>query len=976
MMAYHHFQLQGVRCDGCVNKIRQALRVADPVAELDIDLTRQLATLTTSLDSQVAAGLIAPLGYQPVLLPRQTLHFFTDGVRCNGCLGKIRQAVEALDADATLTADFPAQRVSVETALPAELVCELIGELGYGAKPELPAEYHLAVQGVGCMGCVGNIERALQQVDANAQVDAAIAEQRLSITTRLARADVEAIVAELGYLAPADEADSNDAATACDSAAATTAANRSGENAAGCGEAINLSLSGMTCAACVASVEKALKGVSGVASAQVNFANRTARIEGDAAADTLISAVQRAGYGAELIEDQATADEQRRQREAVELKQRLRNVALALLLGVPMMLYGIIEGMALDTQSARVGWGVVGLLTLAMMWVAGRHFFVGAWKSLRGGSANMDTLIALGTGSAWLYSMVAVAAPALIPAAARGLYFEAAAMIIGLVNLGQALELRARGRTQAAVRSLLDLRPKTARVIREGHEADLPLEQVRVGDLVRIRPGEHVPVDAEVVEGRSQVDESMLTGEPLAVVKAEGDMLSAGTTNGRGSLVARAARVGRDTALARIVDLVQKAQNSKPPISRLADRVAAIFVPVVVVIAGLTALVWFLVGPEPRVTYMLVTAVTVLIIACPCALGLATPISIMIGVGKAAELGVLIRSGDALQQASRLTTVVVDKTGTVTEGQPRVTAVQRLGEGGEQWLQALYLMERRSEHPLAEAIADYAAQQYDRPGEPDVLSFEAIAGQGVRATVEGVTYCAGNRALMASQGVDTTVATEQAEQWHAAAQTVVYVAADGQLLALLAITDPVREDAAAAIARLQQDGIRVVMLSGDNSATVKAVAQSLGIDEARAELQPEEKLQVIAELQQQGQRVAMVGDGINDAPALSRADVGFAIGTGTDVAIESADVALMKASLHGVADAIELSRATLTNIRQNLWGAFIYNGLGIPVAAGLLYPLTGMLLNPVVAGLAMSLSSVTVVSNANRLRWFSPSNRK
>ncbi|HEY5717324.1 MAG TPA: heavy metal translocating P-type ATPase, partial [Motiliproteus sp.] len=447
-----------------------------------------------------------------------------------------------------------------------------------------------------------------------------------------------------------------------------------------------------------------------------------------------------------------------------------------------------------------------------------------------------------------------------------------------------------------------------------------------------------------------------------------------------GSLLARAVRVGRDTALARIIELVRKAQNSKPPISRLADRVAAVFVPVVVVIALATALIWYLVGPEPRLTYMLVTAVTVLIIACPCALGLATPISIMIGIGKAAERGILIRSGDALQQASNLTTLVLDKTGTVTEGRPRVirfetgwgndsNTAQTLSQ--QRLLALLHALELRSEHPLAEAVVRYAEEQLQSA--PAVLSVEDFAnrsGQGIVASVEGVRVCVGNRRLMDAQGINLDAITLPVADWQAAAETVVYVALDGVCRALLSIVDPIRSDAKAAIARLHGEGLQVVMLSGDNQATAQAVARQLGIDQVFAELQPADKLAQIQSLQAQGERVGMVGDGINDAPALSQAEVGFAIGTGTDVAIESADVALMQASLHGVADAIALSRATLSNIRQNLWGAFIYNGLGIPVAAGLLYPLTGLLLNPVIAGLAMSLSSVTVVSNANRLRMF------
>ena len=613
----------------------------------------------------------------------------------------------------------------------------------------------------------------------------------------------------------------------------------------------------------------------------------------------------------------------------------------------------------------------MGLATLGVMAFSGRHFYVGAWRTLANHTANMDTLIALGTGTAWLYSMVVVCLPGYLPEVARHVYFEATAMIIGLVNLGLALELRARGKTSEAIRRLIGLQARTARVLRDGKELDIAIEQVLRGDLVRVRPGEKIPVDGQVSEGRSAVDESMLTGEPMPVEKAAGDEVVAGTLNKSGSIVFRATRVGRDTALARIIAMVRRAQNSKPPIGRLADVIAAYFVPTVMIIAVLSALAWLNFGPQPALAFAIVSATTVLIIACPCALGLATPMSVMVGVGKAAEAGVLIRNGEALQTASKLTAMILDKTGTVTEGAPRVTDVIATGELGEDEIMQLAAgLEAGSEHPLAVAILESAAQ---RGVSPDRVSgFNALAGRGVEAQLAGRRLLLGNDRLMAERGIDCSARADVARELAAKARTPMYFAVDGTLAAIIAVADPIKADSAAAIRRLRDNGLRVVMLTGDNQATARAVAGQVGITEFYAEVLPEDKAAKVAELQAQGELVGMTGDGINDAPALALANVGFAIGTGTDVAIESADITLMRGSLHGLADAIAVSRATLANIRQNLFGAFIYNIAGIPVAAGVLYPFFGVLLSPVIAGGAMAFSSLTVVSNANRLRLFRP----
>jgi Cu+-exporting ATPase len=581
----------------------------------------------------------------------------------------------------------------------------------------------------------------------------------------------------------------------------------------------------------------------------------------------------------------------------------------------------------------------------------------------------MDTLIALGTGTAWLYSMVVVFFPDAVPDQARHVYFEATAIIIGLIDLGLALELKARGRTSEAIKRLIGLQAKTARVIRDDKELDIAIELVLLNDVVRVRPGEKIPVDGEVVEGHTAIDESMLTGEPMPVEKATGDTVAAGTINKSGSILFKATRVGKDTALAQIINMVKRAQNSKPPIGRLADVISAYFVPVVMIIAVASALTWLNFGPEPAVAFAIVSATTVLIIACPCALGLATPMSVMVGVGKAAEAGVLIRNGEALQTASKISAMILDKTGTITLGAPKVTDVLVAGEHDEQAvLRLAATLESGSEHPLAMAIVESAQERGIEMGK--VSNFNAIAGHGVQAEVDGKTLLFGNEKLMRERAIELGDFVEKAQALAAEAKTPMYFAINNQLAAIIAVADPIKEDSIAAIKRLQHNGIRVVMLTGDNRATAKAVAEKAGIKEFFAEVLPEEKSKKVQELQMEGEVVGMTGDGINDAPALAIANVGFAIGTGTDVAIESADITLMRGSLHGLADAIAVSKATLRNIKQNLFGAFIYNVAGVPFAAGVLYPFLGMLLNPVIAGAAMAFSSLTVVTNANRLRLF------
>ena len=730
-----------------------------------------------------------------------------------------------------------------------------------------------------------------------------------------------------------------------------------------------LKIDGMHCASCQRPIEKALRETPGVYDVSVNLANREVNVESDVESDALVAAVASAGFDA-VVDPIQSLEENDRANQAGFRKLIIKTV-MALGSGVLLMVYAMkAPAVGPGWNLNHVVWLLIALVTGGVMYYTGGHFFSGALKSLKARSATMDTLIALGTGTAWLYSSVIVLFPAFVPEIARHVYFEAAVIIIGMVNLGQALEQKARGRTSQAIRRLLDLQQKTARIVRDGEEIDVPIGDVVKADLVRVRPGEQIAVDGVVEQGQTNVDESMLTGEPVPVSKSPGDEVSAGTLNKTGSVMYRATRVGSDTALARIISMVRQAQNTKPPIGKLADAIAAVFVPVVMVIAIVAALTWFSIGPEPRYVYAIVTAVTVLIIACPCALGLATPMSVMVGIGKAAEAGVLIRNGDALQTASQLTTVVLDKTGTITTGEPAVIEIDAYCDQTQNELLLLAAsLEANSEHPLAQAFLDAAKLQ-----ELELLtveSFEAIAGQGIKGQIESQQLLLGNQGLINAAGVALDAkAVKTSERMAVNAWTTMFLASDGRLIDIIAEADPVKPESAEALNRKQKDGLNVVMLTGDNRRTSEAVARQVGITQIHAEVLPRDKKDHVATLQRQGERVGMVGDGINDAPALALSHVGFAIGTGTDVAIESADITLMRGSLHGVADAIEISRATMRNIRQNLFGAFIYNSVGIPVAAGLLYPLTGMLLNPIIAGTAMAFSSVTVVTNANRLRLF------
>ena len=748
------------------------------------------------------------------------------------------------------------------------------------------------------------------------------------------------------------------------------------------GVELQLPITGMTCASCVRRVEKALGKVPGVRSANVNLATEKATVVLDrdqSELADLTAAVERAGYGVGELElatqpvgadgsaQVAAVDREalERRREADDLRLKF-SVSLAIGLLMMALMY-----LPLSLDHGRLLMPLLGLATVVQFW-AGAGFYRAAWAAARHGSANMHTLIVIGTSAAYLSSAFVTLFEDIARRAGFKIevYYETAVIIIALILMGRWLEARARGQTSAAIKALMGLRAKTARVIRDGREQDVPLEEVRVGDLVRVRPGEKIPVDGVLREGASAVDESMLTGESLPVEKQPGDIVIGATLNKAGTFLFEATRVGRDTALAQIVKLVEQAQGSKAPIQRLADTISSYFVPAVLVLAAVTLLAWLVVGPEPRFTLALQAAIAVLIIACPCALGLATPTAIMVGTGKGAEHGVLIKGGEALEQAHRLTTVVLDKTGTVTQGKPQLISVVTLGAPEDEILRLAAAVEVGSEHPIGEAIVEAARARGLQL--PTVDRFQAQAGHGVTARVEGKMVLIGNNQMLTEAGLSPPTFEDRAQQMSARGATVTYVAVDGQLVGLLGVADKIRPRSAEAVEQLSALGLEVWMLTGDNSRTAQAIAGEAGISRIMAEVLPEQKADKVRQLQQSGAIVAMVGDGINDAPALAQADLGVAIGTGTDVAMAASDVTLIGSELKGVVTAIALSRRTVMAIYQNLFWAFGYNVVLIPVAAGVLFPLFGVLLSPVLAAAAMAMSSVSVVTNSLRLRDFAP----
>ncbi|MDK9366424.1 copper-exporting P-type ATPase CopA [Lelliottia wanjuensis] len=825
---------------------------------------------------------------------------------------------------------------------------------------------NLTLDGLSCGHCVKRVKESLEQ-----RPDVERADVTVESAVVTGSASAEALidtVKQAGYGAELSHPKAKPLTESSIPSEALTAATPELPAAHDIDDSQQLLINGMSCASCVSRVQNALQAVPGVSQARVNLAERTALIMGSASAAELVQAVEKAGYGAEAIEDDVKRRE-RQQETAIATMKRFRWQAIvALLVGIPVMVWGMLGDNMMVTDDNRTLWLVIGVITLGVMVFAGGHFYTSAWKSLKNRTATMDTLVALGTGAAWLYSMSVNVWPQWFPMEARHLYYEASAMIIGLINLGHMLEARARQRSSKALERLLDLTPPSARVVTDEGEISLPLAEVQPGMTLRLTTGDRVPVDGEITQGEAWLDEAMLTGEPVPQQKSAGDAVHAGTVVQDGSVLFRASAVGSHTTLSRIIRMVRQAQSSKPEIGQLADKISAIFVPVVVGIALFSAAIWYFFGPAPQIVYTLVIATTVLIIACPCALGLATPMSIISGVGRAAEFGVLVRDADALQRASTLDTLVFDKTGTLTEGKPQVVAVKTVAHSEEDALHLAAALEQGSSHPLARAILEKA----DSTSLPQVNNFRTLRGLGVSGEVDGQRLLLGNKALLTENGIDTSALDDELTAQASQGATPVLLAVDGKAAALFAIRDPLRADSVAALKRLHQAGYRLVMLTGDNPTTANAIAKEAGIDEVIAGVLPDGKADAIIKLQSQGRQVAMVGDGINDAPALAQADVGIAMGGGSDVAIETAAITLMRHSLMGVADALAISKATLRNMKQNLLGAFIYNSLGIPIAAGILWPLTGTLLNPVVAGAAMALSSITVVSNANRLLRFKP----
>jgi P-type Cu+ transporter len=768
--------------------------------------------------------------------------------------------------------------------------------------------------------------------------------------------------------------------------------------AAGASESsrVDLALTGMTCAACARRIERRLAKSPGVSAAHVNFATTRATVEYDprqTSVRPLVEAVEEIGYRARDIADDdksgANREEEARRAERRDLTRRF---AVAAALSLPVLVISMSHGAIPLFNVPWINWLQLAL-TVPVVFYSGAPFYRGAWAALRHRAADMNTLIATGTGAAFVYSLVATLTPQLVTtasgasvagaggmamsgdgmsvAAMTPVYFEAASVIIALILLGRLLEARAKGRTTDAIKKLMGLQARTARVVRaDGRREDVPIEDVEPGDVILVRPGEKIPTDGIVTEGSSAVDEAMLTGESMPVEKKLGDEVTGATVNGAGSFEFRATRVGRDTVLQQIVRMVQEAQGSRAPVARLADKVSGYFTPVVIIIAIVTFVAWFIAAPaDVRLTTALVHMVSVLIIACPCALGLATPTAVMVGTGRGAESGVLIRGGEALETAHRIQTIVLDKTGTITEGKPDVTDVVA-GEGftADDVLRLAASVERASEHPLGEAFVRRAEERglsFAR-----VENFKAVAGHGVEADAEGRRVAVGNLRLMNERGVNPGALSSRAAELAAEAKTLTYVSVDGRAAGLVAVADKIKPESPDAIAALKSLGLEVLMMTGDNRQTAAAVARAVGIDRVLAEVLPEGKAAEVKKLQAEGRRVAMVGDGINDAPALAQADLGVAVGTGADVAIEAADITLVGGSLRGVVNAIALSKQTMRVIRQNLFWAFVYNTLGIPLAAGALYPLLGWTLNPVYASAAMALSSVSVVANSLRLRRF------
>ena len=947
---------------------------------------------------------------------------------CEHCVARMYELIEPIEGVQQVKVNLDERTVEV-TGGELDTIISAITEGGY--QPELPTvhedtqtgntgkidkktRYTIAVEDMSCSSCVASIEKAVHAVEDVTEVEIHLLDKEVHVSGGLPGEVLETITSK-GYQAVLKENSSQKPQVS-----------------------FMLHIDDMTCSSCVASVEKAILNVKGMASATVDLLGKRADVKGGEPQE-VVQAVIAKGYTASLIEprepeknfrirfsevldntqmdlvhqvlgDQAVSDlnknyfeinsdqhpadlalllstngiegvieeiyedpsitQEKEEKEAI-----VKTVKKAVLAGAvgALVMAGHMSGLFPSVQESRFFWFVIALLCLKTMFYSGRSYYQTAWKLARNGSANMDTLVALGTGAAWLSSFLVLLFPGLLSQVSTHLYFDASVMILAFLQIGHGLEIRAKRKTGAAIASLISIQPKTGRVERPAGMVDVPVSLLREKDTLRVRPGEKIPIDGIVVDGSSSVDESMLTGEPLAVKKDFGDSVVGGTINQSGTLLVEVSRRSEETVLSQIISMVKAAQMSKPEIGRLVDKVAAVFVPIVIVISLLAFLAWLVAGPDPKFGYALTTAIAVLVIACPCSLGLATPIAIMVGMSRAAENNVLIKNSDGLQTAANLSHVVVDKTGTLTKGKPTVTSIvpaqDIMKEDLLTWAASL---EHNSEHPLADAVMD-AFKKTDSQLIA-VKEFDAIQGKGVRGKLEDDWYYLGNELLMEEQSavIDKEL-SDEAKSMAMEGSTPVWLARNRQILGLLILQDPIRDDSKQAVKSLQELGMKVVMCTGDNTQTAQSVAAELGIDMVHAQLLPEQKLKIVQELQKSGARVGMVGDGVNDAPALAQADTGFAIGSGTEVAIENADITLTGDSLNHVVSAVKISRAVLRNIKQNLFGAFIYNIIGIPLAAGVFFPITGWLLHPMFASAAMALSSVTVVTNANRLRFFKTS---
>jgi len=812
-----------------------------------------------------------------------------------------------------------------------------------------PQTLRLSVQNMSCASCVGRVERALS-------ARPGVTDIRVNLASETVQAQVDAPERIFKVMEALDQA----------GYPART-------------QSVRLNVASMSCASCVGRVDKALGAVPGVLDVSVNLASETATVtyaEGAVELADLLKAAQDAGYPAEPAQDAAPEDHSARKESEARVLARKTGLAAGLALPVFALEMGahLVPGMH-DLIGRTIGhetsWLIQFVLTTVVLIWPGRAFYTKGFPALVKGAPDMNSLVAVGTSAAYLYSLVALFAPAVLPEASRAVYFEAAAVIVVLILLGRWMEARAKGRTGAAIQKLLGLQARTARVLVDGDTQDVAIERIRTGDILVVRPGERIAVDGEVTNGSARVDESMITGEPVPVAKTIGDPVTGGTVNGSGAFQFRATRVGADTTLAQIIRMVEEAQGTKLPIQGMVDRITLWFVPTVMALALLTVIVWLLVGPSPALSFALVAGVSVLIIACPCAMGLATPTSIMVGTGRAAEMGVLFRKGDALQQLTDVDVVALDKTGTVTQGRPELTDMV-LSDGFErnEVLALIAAVEAQSEHPIAEAIV--RAARTENVARHDVESFESITGHGVRARIAGRDILVGADRLMTREGLEIGALADSERRLAEQGRTALFAAVDGRVAAVIAVADPVKPASAAAIQALHDLGLKVAMITGDKRETALAIARETGIDHVIAGVLPDGKVAALDELREGARQIAFVGDGINDAPALANADVGIAIGTGTDVAIESADVVLMSGDLRGVVNAFEVSARTMQNIRQNLFWAFGYNVALIPVAAGVLYPAVGLMLSPVLAAGAMALSSVFVLTNALRLRGVRP----